>query len=131
MAENTPTVTELNDLRTALASWRPDTADIYRKPASSADAYGGYGNTSAYALLSSGNAVNVDSSPANEQERALEGILGDVHTFYITFANGTDIAVDDKIILTSMNNLELRIRAVIGAESWELERRVAATKLGV
>jgi hypothetical protein len=131
VAENTPTVTELNDLRTALASWRPDTADIYRKPASSADAYGGYGNTSAYSVLSSGNAVNVDSSPANEQERALEGIIGEVQVFYITFANGVDVAVDDKIILTSMDNIELRVRAVIAPESWELERRVAATRLGV
>lgn len=131
MAENTPTVTELNDLRGALTSWRPDTASVYRKPSSSADAYGGYGTTSAYSLVSSGNQVNVDSSPSNEQERALEGIIGETQVFYVTFANGADVEVDDKVVLTSMDNIELRVRAVVAPESWELERRVAATRLGV
>ena len=131
MAENTPTVTELNDLRGALTSWRPDTASVYRKPSGSADAYGGYGTTSAYSLVSSGNEVSVESSPSNEQERALEGILGEVQVFYVTFANGADVEVDDKITITSMSSLELRVRAVVGPDSWELERRVAATRLGV
>lgn len=131
MAENTPTATELNDLRGALTSWRPDTASVYRKPSGSADAYGGYGTTSAYSLVSSGNQVSVESSPSNEQERALEGILGEVQVFYVTFANGADVEVDDKITLTSMGNLELRVRAVVGPDSWELERRIAATRLGV
>lgn len=131
MAEDTPSVAELTDLRDAMSSWRPDTASVYRKPSGSADAYGGYGTTSAYVLVSSGNAVSVESSPSNEQERALEGIIGEVQVFYITFGYNLDVQVDDKVVLTSMGNIELRVRAVTAPESWELERRVAATRLGV
>lgn len=131
MPDNVLTNTELADLRGALTSWRPDTASVYRKPASSSDAYGGYGTTSAYVLQSSGNAVSIESSPSNEQERALQGIIGQVQVFYITFGYGADVRVDDKVTITSQGNIELRVRAVIAPESWELERRVAATRLGV
>lgn len=130
MPDNVLTNVELADLRGALTSWRPDTASVYRKPASSQDAYGGHGTTSAFALVSSANAVSIESSPSNEQERALMGIIGQVQVFYVTFDYNSDVRVDDKLVITSQGNIELRVRAVVAPESWELERRVAATRLG-
>jgi hypothetical protein len=129
MAENTLTVTELADLRTSLDDWAPDTLSIYRKPTLSNDDYGGRGNTSAYNLVVSGVRCSLDPNPRAEQERAILGLLADNTGFFVTLPANTNVAVDDRLTITSRSNMSLRVIAAFLPESWEFERRVLATKL--
>ena len=122
---------ELNLLRNSLGSWYPDTVSIYRKPASADDVYGGHGSTSAYVLLREDLPCELDSSPKNDQERTIYGLVGDTHSFFVTLAANTDVSIDDKLVITSRENLVLRVTSVIAPESWEFERRVLSTTLGV
>lgn len=123
---------ELASLRSSLVSWYPDVATIYRKALESQDDYGGYGTTSPRVLLAQGVPCDIDSSPKNDQERILAGTLvGDTQIYFVTIPANRDIAIDDKIILTSRNGLSLRVLAVLAPESWELERRLITTKSGV
>ncbi len=131
MPEDVLTAVELADLRGAINSWNPDRATISRKGADTNDDYGGYGNTGAYSTVASNIAVTLDSSPKNDQERTIYSLVGDTHAYFIMFPALTDVRIDDKVVITTQSNLTLRVTAVIAPESYELERRVLATTLGV
>lgn len=131
MAEDVLTAVELADLRQAVTDWNPDRVTISRKGSDSTDDYGGYGNTGGYSTVASNVAVTLESSPKNDQERTIYSLIGDTHAFFVTFPALQDVQIDDKIVVTSQSNLTLRVTAVISPESYELERRVLATTLGV
>lgn len=131
MPENTPSLAELTDLRTALNDWGPERVTISRKGSDSADDYGGYGNTGAYSTVASNVPATLESSPKNDQERTLYSLVGDTHAYFVALPALQDVQIDDKLVLTTQSNLTLRVTAVIAPESWELERRVLATTSGV
>ena len=131
MPENVLTATELSDLRQAMTDWNPDRVTVSRKGADSSDDYGGYGNTGAYSTVASNVAVTLESSPKNDQERTIYSLVGDTHAYFVTFPALQDIRIDDKLVVTTQSNLTLRVTAAISPESYELERKVLATMLGV
>lgn len=131
MAENTLTQVELTDLRTAISDWGPDRVTIYRKGSRSGDNYGGYGNTGSYSTIQSNVKCTLESSPKDNQERTIYSLIGDTHAFFVSMPALTDVQIDDKLVVTTQSNLALRVTAVISPESYELERRVLATTLGV
>lgn len=131
MAENVLTSVELADLRQAITDWNPDRVTISRKGSDSSDDYGGYGNTGSYSTVASNVPVTLESSPKNDQERTIYSLIGDTHAYFVTFPALQDVQIDDKLVVTTQNNLTLRVTAAISPESYELERRILATTLGV
>lgn len=129
MGEVTLTATELTDLQGAMAAWNPDTCSIYRKTPITDDSYGGHGNTTGYTLQQAGVSCTIESSPKNDQERSFLGLVGDSQAFFITLPADTNVLIDDRLTITTRSNMNVRVMAVIGPESWELERKVLTTRL--
>lgn len=120
---------ELDLLREETVGWFPDTCDIYRVTVVD-DPYGGRVETEA--LSSSGNLCMVDPSPVHAEERAsLVGLVAGVMLYTLTFEALIDCRVNDRLVITSQNNLELRAQVVQAPESWDIETTVVASEEGV
>lgn len=109
---------EMDDLRSEVAKWYPDTVSIYTV-ARADDAYGGSAFTST--LLVADVPCMVESGAAHEQTRAMIGKLVGTQLFTITFAPGIAVQVGDYIEITSRDNEQARVQAVMEPESWDIE----------
>lgn len=124
---STITQEELVELRNETELWFTDLCDIYRISLVD-DNYGG--QTETETVLSSGIKCMLESGTAHEQMRAVYSKLVDVQLFTVTLPAETDIQVTDHIVVTSQNNLHLRVQAVLSPESWEVEKRVVGSQQG-
>lgn len=118
------TTYELDLLRQETSSWLTDTCDISREVLSD-DAYGGRVETNG--PVASEVPCSVQSGVAHEQTVPELAALRNVHVFTIFFSAETDVQVQDNLTITSKNNLQLRVQAVLRPETNELLRPVIAT----
>lgn len=118
---------ELSLLRTGVESWFTDTCDVYRITKED-DEYGGEGETETRIQI--GVPCMLETGAAHEQVRALMGKLQGVELVLVSLPAGTDVNVEDHLVLTSQSNMHLRVQAVMDPESYEVERRVVASTQG-
>lgn len=110
---------ELTNNRAAALDLMPDTCDVYRRSAGS-DAYGGGGS---YADAPAHEGVQVQVEPMSGTPTSTLGAsFHDVSNtnFELAFPYGTDIRAGDKIVVTSLNDMEIVIRLVEEPESWDV-----------
>ena len=119
---------ELLLLRTEAEGWFPDVLNISRVTTVD-DPFSG-SSDDVETLWASGIPCSIESGAALEQTAVIAGKVQGVQIFAVTVPTATDIRVTDKLTITSRNNKELRVQAVMAPESWEIERRVIATELG-
>jgi hypothetical protein len=101
-----------------------DRFDLYRDSHSD-DGYGGQASSSA--LVVAGVLCMVQSGAEHEQSQALEGIMVGMHLFTVTMPAELDIRYRDEIVITSKDDLRLRVQAVLDPETREIMRRVIAS----
>lgn len=118
------TTDEIALLRQEVDSWLVDTCDLYRETHVE-DPYGGH--TDVEALVVSGLACKVQSGIVHEQTVPELAALRNVHVFTVTFSAEMDVRLQDNLVVTSMDNLKLRVQAILAPETNELSRDVIAT----
>lgn len=124
---DTPSLEELTSLRTELTRWMPDVCTITRVNRAD-DPYGGEEDTDTPFLA--GVPCSIESGAGQEQLALILDRVRGVQIYTITFPALTDVRVNDKLIITSQGNLQLRVQAVMDPESWELDRRAIASEEG-
>jgi len=127
MTVDTPGVAELTELRNEVEGWMPDKADIYRL-SSVDDAFGGEIETETE--VASGISVSLESGASQEQIQTIADKLTGLQLFTVTFPALTDVQAGDHAVITTQNNLHLRIQSVMDPESWELEVRTIGSTEG-
>jgi hypothetical protein len=120
--------TELGSLREGLEEWFEDTCDILRDTRADDD-YGG--RSDSYAVVASGVhcLVQPGMSVGHRTVEELAGELRQQMLFTISLPAGTDIRVNDRLQITSQNNLLLRVQVVLSPESMNMEDQVVANLL--
>ncbi len=124
---DTPGAQELSKLRDEIVGWMPDVCDIHRVTAVD-DAFGG--QTETEALVQSDVPCSLKSGAAQEQIMTIADRLTGLQLYTVTFPALTDVQVGDNIEVTTQDDLQLRIQAVMDPESWELERRTIGSTQG-
>jgi len=124
---DTPSLEELTSVRSELTGWMPDVCTISRVNRAD-DEWGGQEDTDTPFLQ--GIRCSIESGAGQEQLEVILDRVRGVQIYTVTFPALTDVRVNDKLIITSQNNLELRVQAVMDPESWELERRAIASEEG-
>lgn len=119
------TTREVELLRQETTSWMTDTCDLLRETLST-DAYGGQASGSEV-LVQESIPCSVQSGVAHEQTVPEISALRNVHVFTIFLPAETDVRVQDNLLITSKDNLKLRVQAVLRPETNELLRPVIAT----
>lgn len=119
---------ELQSLRSEVEAWFTDTCDIYTVT-SAEDEFGGEG-VATETPKASGVRCMIESGAAHEQTRAMIGKIAGVQLFLVSLPQATDIELDDHLVVTTQNNLHMRVQAVMSPESYEMEKRVIASTLG-
>jgi hypothetical protein len=108
---------ELTSLRSSAQDVMPDTCDVYRR-AAGPDNYGGggaFGDTPAV----EGAKVQVEPIEGG----AATGFAGresDGTQFELAFPYGTDVRSGDMVVVTSLDDVQIIIRAVEEPESWDV-----------
>lgn len=118
------TTDEITLLRQEVNSWLTDVCDLYRETLTD-DSYGG--QETVEALVQGGIACKVQSGVVHEQTVPEIAALRNVHIFTVTLPATTDVRLQDNLVITSMDNLKVRVQAVLAPETNELGRRVIAT----
>lgn len=122
------TPTELDALRSEVQTWYTDTCDIYR-PTITEDAYGGEDET-ASTLLYSTVPCFLESTPGRDQIAPLIAALREAHIFVVYLPATDDVQIGDDLVITSRDDLRLRVQAVMNPETLDIELIVAASTLG-
>lgn len=115
-------------LRDETESWYSDTCNIIRRTFAD-DAYGGEDET-VETVIASDVPCFVESTPGREQLAPFLGVLAEEHIFIIYLPPTQDVKLEDHLVLTSRDNLDLRVQAVLAPESLDIELVVAASTLG-
>lgn len=118
------TTDEIALLRQEVDTWLTDLCDLYRETLST-DAYGGQATSET--LVTEGVACKVQSGVVHEQTVPELAALRNVHVFTVTLPAETDIRLQDNLVVTTMDDLKVRVQAVLAPETNELSRRVIAT----
>jgi hypothetical protein len=118
------TTDEVTLLRQEVDSWLTDVCDLYRETLTD-DAFGGQGTVEA--LVTSGLACKLQSGVVHEQTVPEIAALRNVHVFTVSLPAETDVRLQDNLVITSKDNLKLRVQAVLSPETNELSRPVIAT----
>jgi hypothetical protein len=115
---------ELGLLRGEIIGWMPDLCDVYRITETD-DVYGGVSDTES--LVLSGITCEVQSGVALRQEEIIAEKVQAKQIFTVTLPVGTDVHLEDHLVITSRGDLHLMVQAVFAPESWELETRVVGS----
>lgn len=119
---------EIDSMQGAVKAMYDHTLDIYRSSAASTDVYGGHGTQSAPALTHEGIPCEIYPGVAHVTDVPDVGQLVDTQLFTITVPLDTDVQKNDLVVITSFNNLRLRVSAVFVPESQAVELRFVATE---
>lgn len=121
---------EINGLRGAMESWSDATCDIFRVT-DTEDVYGGSTRAHSDIPLYSGLPCTVDSGAGQNQEILTLANITEVQVFTVGLPALTDVLIGDHLkVHKGDEDLHLHVRAVMGPESYELERKVIATEVG-
>jgi len=124
------TAIELAQLRADTFSWADATCDIFRVTGSD-DAYGGRGRAHLTDPTYTAIPCMLESGAGQEQERLTLGGITEVQMFTVSLPALTDVLVGDHLkVHKGLEDLHLHVRAVMGPESYELERKVVCTEVG-
>lgn len=124
------TTPELAQLREDTNSWYDATCDIFRSTGSE-DVYGGRGRAHSGTALYSAVPCTVESGAGQEQERLTLGGLTEMQMFTVSLPALQSVLVGDHLkVYKGTETLHLHVRAVMGPESYELERKVVCTEIG-
>jgi hypothetical protein len=125
------TPTELEQLRSDTESWFDSTCDIFRVTGGD-DVYGGRGRDHSVNALYSSLPCTVEPGAGQEQERLTLGGITEIQMFTVSLPAKTDVRVGDHLkVHRDTEDLHLHVRAVMGPESYETERKVVTTEVGV
>ena len=128
IAAPTLTACELEMLRDTSEAWMPDKLDIYNVTVTD-DPYGGSSSTEVIDVVEQDVPCDVQSGVAQEQDRVVAAKITETQLFQVTVPALTTINVGDHItIYTTVPSMHLIVQAVFAPESWEVERRVLASK---
>jgi hypothetical protein len=119
---------ELDLLRQETVGWFPDRCDTFGVVVTD-DPYGGQGSVKVPKLTDV--PCMIDPSPVHSEERALIGVVAGVQIYSVTVPAETDVANNDRLTITTQNNLALRVQAVLAPESWDIETRLLCSEEGV
>ena len=120
---------ELSLLRQEAEGWFTDLVDVFEKGITD-DPYSGHSTDAMETRTMEGVPCAIESGAALEQLSVIAGKVQGTQLFTVTLPAGTAVVVGNHLIVTSRNNLHLTVQAVIGPESYEVERRVIATSEG-
>lgn len=118
---------EIDSMGSALQGMYDHLLDIYRGTSGTTDVYGGRSNGTP-ALKYSGIPCEIYPGVAHVVDMLDQGMLVDTQLYTITVPLGTDVQKDDEVIITSYNNLKLRVSVVFVPESQAVEMRFVADK---
>lgn len=117
---------ELELLQQEAEVWQSDLCDIYRMT-STDDGFGGIGEEED--VIATGVTCMVDPGSAHVQTITMIGFQRPDTLFIVYLPAEQDIIVSDHIVVTTMENLHLRVQAVMAPETDEIERMVIANNL--
>ncbi len=123
---------ELDLLRQETQVWYPDLCNIYRgTPTSGGDEYGGYDPdpTEPGDLVASDIKCLCESGAGHEQIVNLIAEARNFQIFRVHLPAGTDVRVNDHLIISTQGALHLRVQAVMAPESYEIDRIVVGNEL--
>lgn len=121
---------ELAQLRKDTESWFDATCDIFRVVGTD-DPYGGRGRSHGANPLYSAVPCAIDPGAGQNQELLTLANITEVELFTVSLPAKTDVLVGDHLrVHKDGEELHLNVRAVMGPESYEVERRVIATEVG-
>lgn len=118
---------EIADLRSEIQMMFDHTLDVYRGTAATSDPYGGY-DEGEPVLTHSGIPCEIYPGMTHIVDMLDQGQLVSTQLYTVTVAVGTDIRKNDIVVITSWNDLKLRVNAVFEPESLELEMRFVGDK---
>ena len=121
------TPSELELLQQEAEVWQSDFCDIYRMTFTD-DEFGGSGET-AETVIAQGVTCMVDPGSAHVQTITMIGFQRPDTLFIVYLPAEQDIVVSDHIVVTTMEDLHLRVQAVMAPETDEIERMVIANNL--
>lgn len=123
------TPSELAQLREDTESWFDATCDIFSVTGGD-DVYGGRGRDHGANPTLSGIKCTVESGAGQEQERLTLGGLTELQVFTVSLPAKTSVKVGDHLVVhKDGEDLHLHVRAVMGPESYETERKVIGTEV--
>lgn len=120
--------TEIDTLRADIKDWFEDVCSILRDTRAG-DIYGGEGDS--YSTVASGIPCYIQPG-TSVGHRAVEELVGELRLqmlYTVSFPAGTDVRVEDRLQVTSQNNLMLRVQVVMAPESINMEDQVIANLL--
>lgn len=117
---------EIDSMTSAVEAMYDHTLDIYRSAAATTDTYGGHGTQSAAALTHAGIPCEIYPGVAHVVDVPDEGQLVGTQLYTITVPLGTDVQKGDIVLITSFNNLKLRVNVVFVPESQAVELKFIA-----
>jgi hypothetical protein len=122
------TPAELAGLQTDLAALLPDACSITRHTKTE-DAYGG--EASAPTVIATGvpvmvNAIRVLHVAGDVFVAPTTGMVEEAGRYQVTLPHGTDIQMGDTIVITTLNNLTMRVTALVVSESLSVVQQAGA-----
>jgi hypothetical protein len=122
------TTEELFLLQKEAVVWQPEVCDIYRL-VSEDDDFGGSGDETEE-VIATNIPCSVETGAGHEQTIQMLGLERPNTTFIVYVPAGTDVQVDDHLIITTKGNEHMRVTAVMAPETHEVERMLIANSLG-
>jgi len=122
------TPSELDLLREDVQTWYTDTCDQSRLTKVQ-DAYGGE-DVSVETEIRADVPCFVETTPGRAQLEPLLAAIREEHIYILYLPPTIDVLVGDHFIITSRDNLHLRVEAVMSPETLDIELVVAASSLG-
>lgn len=122
------TTEELFLLQKEAVVWQPEVCDVYRITFTDDD-FGGSEETET--VIATNIPCSVETGAAHDQTIQMLGLERPSTAFIVYLPAGTDVKVDDHLIVTTKGNVHMRITAVMAPETHEVERMVIADSLGV
>jgi hypothetical protein len=120
---STPTAAELDGQRQEYNKWLPDAADIHRDTFTK-DEYGGRTPVDEVIAASVPCSLSYPVLPGTEEEVANQQVS--TTDSVISLAYGTDIEIDDRVVIVSQHNKEYDVLYVIAEGSEEIGVQIYA-----
>ena len=122
------TTEELFLLQKEATVWQPEVCDIYRLTTTEDD-FGGSG-AEIETVIATNIPCTVETGAGHEQTIQMFGLERPGTAFIVYVPSGTDVEVDDHLIVKTKGNEHMRVTAVMAPETHEVERMLIANSLG-